>query len=90
MEISFQRRPYDLLAVIFSSLILVVLAMLAASGLPRILLGILSVLIFPGYALVAALFPGNKEIDWLERVGLSLGLSLAVLPLIGLVLVYTP
>ena len=28
------------------------------------LLGILLVLFTPGYVLVAALFPGNKEIDW--------------------------
>ena len=54
------------------------------------LLGILLVLFTPGYVLVAALFPGNKEIDWVERFALSAGLGLAVVALLGLALNFTP
>ncbi|MCQ8893776.1 MAG: DUF1616 domain-containing protein [Methanolinea sp.] len=56
----------------------------------RVVLALPMVLFVPGYALIAALFPAKGEIDGLERVALSFGLSIAVVPLIGLVLNYTP
>jgi uncharacterized membrane protein len=72
----------------------------------RVLLGLPYVLFIPGYALVAALFPeagespedgtgsdeadGREGIDGIERVALSFGLSIAIVPLIGLVLNFTP
>ena len=55
----------------------------------RITIGIPFVLFFPGYALVAALFPQKGGIGGIERVALSLGISIAVVPLIGLILNYT-
>jgi len=45
---------------------------------------------FPGYTLIAALFPKKTQLDTIERVALSFGLSIAVVPLIGLILNYTP
>jgi uncharacterized membrane protein len=48
------------------------------------------VLFLPGYALIAALFPRKDDLDGIERVALSFGLSIAVVPLIGLGLNYTP
>ncbi|MCX6690274.1 MAG: DUF1616 domain-containing protein [Methanoregula sp.] len=56
----------------------------------RILFGLPMVLFIPGYTLIAALFPGSKDIDGIERIALSFGLSIAVVPLIGLALNYTP
>jgi uncharacterized membrane protein len=56
----------------------------------RSALGLVMVLFVPGYALIAALFPGKKDIDGIERAALSFGLSIAVTPLIGLGLNYTP
>jgi uncharacterized membrane protein len=56
----------------------------------RSALGLVMVLFVPGYALIAALFPGKKDIDGIERAALSFGLSIAVSPLIGLGLNYTP
>ncbi len=44
------------------------------------------VLIVPGYALVAALFPEAEKLTWTERVSLSFALGLAVLTLLGLLL----
>jgi len=56
----------------------------------RVILALPLVLFIPGYALIAALFPGQDELDLIERIALSFGLSIAVVPLIGLGLNYTP
>jgi len=56
----------------------------------RYLLGSLFVLYLPGYSLIEALFPIKDGLDSLERVALSIGLSLALVPLVGLLLNYTP
>jgi Predicted membrane protein len=56
----------------------------------RNILGLPLVLFLPGYALIAALFPAKYDLDGIERAALSFGLSIAVVPLIGLGLNYTP
>ena len=56
----------------------------------RSALGLVMILFIPGYALIAALFPGKGDIDGIERAALSFGLSIAVVPLIGLGLNFTP
>jgi len=55
----------------------------------RYVLSILFVLWLPGYVLIKALFP-TREIDAIERVVLSIGMSLALVPITGLILNYTP
>jgi uncharacterized membrane protein len=40
----------------------------------------------PKYTLAAALFPHGKDLDKIERLGLSIGLSVAWLPLLALIL----
>jgi hypothetical protein len=56
----------------------------------RYIFGSVFVLYLPGYALIEALYPRRGELDGLERLALSVGLSLALVPLVGLVLNYTP
>jgi uncharacterized membrane protein len=56
----------------------------------RTILGLLLILFIPGYSLIAALFPKYGDLDSIERAALSFGLSIAVTPLIGLILNYTP
>jgi uncharacterized membrane protein len=56
----------------------------------RVVLGLLLVLFLPGYSLIAALFPRKDDLDGIERIALSFGLSIAVVPLLGLALNYTP
>lgn len=55
----------------------------------RYVLGSIFVLWLPGYNLIKALFP-TKELDNIERTALSLGMSLALVPITGLLLNYTP
>jgi len=71
----------------------------------RYVLGTIFVLWLPGYAFIKALFPQTlpfaralahslgtteKNLDTIERVALSLGMSIALVPIIGLLLNYTP
>jgi uncharacterized membrane protein len=56
----------------------------------RVVFGIPVILFIPGYALIAALFPAAKDLDGIERIALSFGLSIAIVPLTGLALNYTP
>ena len=45
--------------------------------------GLVLVLFLPGYAFIAALFPGKTDIGNFERGALSFGLSIALVPLMG-------
>lgn len=56
----------------------------------RIILGLPVALFFPGYTLLAALFPKRSDFSTIERVALSLGVSVLVVALIGFILNYTP
>jgi len=56
----------------------------------RWVLGSVFVLFLPGYVTVEALFPKGRDLDGIERFALSVGLNLALVPLVGLLLNYTP
>jgi uncharacterized membrane protein len=71
----------------------------------RYVLGIIFILWLPGYAFIKALFPQTlpfaralahslgtpeKNLDTIERAALSLGMSIALVPIVGLLLNYTP
>ncbi len=83
MKLQFQERPWDLYLAL--GYVAAMAAFILATG-QGLLVAILLVLFIPGYVLVAALFPDNKEINWIERIALSFGLSIAVVPLLGLLL----
>ena len=69
--------------------VLFILLPVLSGTVPRTVLGLFLVLFLPGYALIAALFPKQGDLDGVERLALSFGLSIAVTPLIGLALNYT-
>ena len=87
-----KRIPSDLLIVMGLVLLtdLFVLTPGLSESVLRNILGLPLVLFLPGYALIAALFPAKSDLDGIERTALSFGLSIAVVPLIGLGLNYTP
>ena len=55
----------------------------------RYILGSIFVTFLPGYSLIKVLFP-TKEINNIERTTLSIGASITLVPLTGLILNYTP
>jgi hypothetical protein len=90
---SYARSPYSFwfwgaIAVVGISLVLIS----ATSGVAlylRYVFGAALVLFIPGYSLIEALYP-KRDLEELTRFALSVGLSLALVPLAGLVLNYTP
>lgn len=85
------NRSVDLALAIACALATTLIVLLSPFVEPaRIGLGLVFVLFLPGYVLVAALYPRKDDLDLVERLALSLGLSIAVVPLIGLGLNYSP
>jgi uncharacterized membrane protein len=84
--------PPDLILILLwlsAAIITIYLPLLNATPV-RYVFTIPVMLFIPGYCLIAALFPKGGEIDLFERIILSIGLSIAVVPLIGLGLNFTP
>jgi len=72
------------------SAILILIISLTNLKVLRIIFGLPFILFFPGYSLISALFVKKNDLDIIERLALSFGMSIAVVPLIGLILNYTP
>ena len=79
--------------VLIAVIIITPLILLGAAFSPaviRIVLVFPLILFLPGYSLLWALFPKRGSLDSLERAALSFGISIATVPLMGLILNYTP
>ncbi len=81
---------WDLLAIVSLSILLILVIYLFPESIFRKVIGLLFILFFPGYSLISFLFPEKRDLDEIERIALSFGLSIAITPLIGLALNYTP
>jgi uncharacterized membrane protein len=90
-------RRWELNLSFYISLIISLAAIMSVYVIPstfpfvifRWILGSLFVLFVPGYVAVECLF-GFAELDSVERIALSIGLSLALTMVVGLLLNYTP
>src|SRR5207249_6129829 len=87
MRLGFGKRPWDLFIVVGYAITAGCFVLVQGSG---VFVAILLVLFVPGYVLSAAIFPDTKEIDWTERILLSVGISVAAVPAIALVLNFAP
>ena len=90
MKLASQDQPMDIYLCLLISLLLIPVIVFDINQTLRVLFGLPFILFIPGYLLIYALFPQkNKDIDTIERIALSFGLSIAIVPLIGLGLNYT-
>ena len=87
-----QGFPYDLLLVVewLVAAILAIYVPVLNETPVRVILALPVILFIPGYWIILALFPKEGDIDITERLVLSIGVSIAVVPLIGLGLNFTP
>ena len=80
----------DILAInVVSVLLIIIITFLPITAL-RVVFGLPFLLFLPGYAWVSAFFPRKEQLDRLERILFSTGLSFALVPLTSLVLNITP
>ena len=77
-------------AIILLTAILFVIIAFLPNNVLRIIIGLPFVLFFPGFTFISALYPRKQSLNVIERVALSVGLSIGVVPLIAFVLNYTP
>jgi len=90
MKYNLSKIEIDLLFINILSILLLFIIIFFPSNILRPILGFPFVLFFLGYTLIAVLFPKRKDIDDIERVALSLGVSVSVVPLIVILLNFTP
>lgn len=87
-----QKFPSDLLLVASLVILTDIFVLIPAinGSFIRTALSLSLIIFLPGYALIAMLFPEKTGLECMERMALSIGLSIAVVPLIGLGLNFTP
>ena len=76
----------ELLLLNLLNVILIVIVVFLPSSLIRVILGMPFILFFPGYATISALYPTKDAISSANRLMLSFALSIAIVPLILLLL----
>lgn len=87
------RYPIDILLCLLYSLLLIPLIILDVHDILRMVLGIPFLLFIPGYVFISCFssYKSSKsELDVLYKIALSIGLSIAIVSLDGLLLFYTP
>lgn len=83
------KIPNELLIINLLIILLIAFIFLAPDSIFRVILGVPFLLFFPGYALISLLYPRKNEPSFLERFILSLGLSIVIIALCGIILNFT-
>lgn len=85
------RSCEDLLLISFLALAALLIATIPAltASVARPMIGIVVVLFVPGYAFISALFPRKTTLNSGIRLGLSIGVSIAIVPLLEMALNYS-
>ena len=82
-------HSWDLSIIVVLSLLLAPFLFSNSQSMILIMMGLPFIIFFPGYALVATVFPNKVSLDVAERIALSLGLSIGMVSIIGFILNYT-
>jgi uncharacterized membrane protein len=84
------REINELLPIVMLVVILPLIIIISPSSVLRVILGLPLIFFLPGYTLTAALYVRKDRIKGQDRLALSLAASIAIVPVIGLVLNYLP
>lgn len=84
------KQGSELTTILFLSLVLAIATLTLEAKAIRIILGFPFMLLFPGYLTTAAIFPGKNALGGLERLVLSFGLSITIVPILCYSLNFTP
>jgi uncharacterized membrane protein len=82
---------YDIIIIAFLSVFVVISFFVQGLNIAIIhkILGIFYLILIPGYVLMAIILPEKGVLKPIERLGLSIGLSLPITSIVGLALHYT-
>ncbi|MCC7372894.1 MAG: DUF1616 domain-containing protein [Chloroflexi bacterium] len=87
-------RSRDLAVAVACAVLLLGVMLIESRAAPvlfvRLVLGLIVVLYLPGYCLLAVLAPRRQSLDQAERIGISIGVSVAIIPLLALLLDASP
>ena len=87
LKLQFQDRPWDIMVLLIYSLLVSIAIILQGHG---TIVALILVLFAPGYLLVAIVFPRKGEIEWSERIALSIFFSIVFVPILGIALNLSP
>lgn len=87
MHLRFQTRPADLYLALAYAVVVSSILLITGTG---NLLGIVLVILVPGYLAMACLLPRADQGDWVLRIALTIGFSLALVAFLGIALDFTP
>lgn len=93
MKSVFTKIPIDIILFMLWSILLLPIVLLDMGEIFRLILGIPFLFFIPGYMFIFLLYPTKeiyKGIKAVERIGLSIGLSIAIVSIVCLILNYTP
>jgi len=93
MKLVFTRYPIDYFICLLYSILLLPFVLININEALRIILSLPFILFIPGYLLLSCLFPQNNlngGLEPVEKIGFSFGLSIALIPLVGIGLYYLP
>lgn len=87
---SMKKIPSDLLIILLWTIFTFIFTIVPVlnNTILKSILGTVAILFIPGYVLIAALFP-KKTLGNVERIAISLGSNIVVVPLLGLILNFT-
>ena len=85
-----KRIEIDLLTIIILTILFIIIIYVGNISWLRVVLGFPILILFPGYVFVSALYPRKDSLSRVNRIALSLGLSVVIIVFIGLILNYLP
>lgn len=82
------KIPFDIMIILLWLFVWLIIILSDKNGMVRVILGIPIVLFIPGYILTCIISP-KRDLGWIERIAMSLAMSLVAVSIIGIILNFT-